>query len=571
MPKPWTLALAVAALGAVALRLVAVNYGLPAVYNPDEIAIMSRALGFAKGDLNPHNFLYPTFFFYALFAWLGVYFVLARLTGYVTSLNAFQQQFFLDPSRIYIAGRTLGAVTGALTTTATAMLGRTLFDQPTALCAAALLAVAPLAVQDGHYVKHDVPATLVVTLALWRLARCWPEGGGGRRVPTEQLVGAAAICGVAWSIHYYCVFLAVPLVLTVFDRRRADGWRALLLVLAQTSLAALVVFFALSPFLLVEPATAWRDIVANRAIVVDRAVNLGLFGNVQRYLVLLAHGVTLPVAALAAIGAARLALTDRRRALVLLSFPLPFLLFISNTVPASRYLNPILPVVALLAAVTIRDLALRLAPRRIGAMALVLTALTGSGALMESLRTVRFFAEDDTRTLAERVIETQAPDGATVLLQPYSVQLSQSRESLEESLQAQLGSGPRSTRARLRLAVSPWPQPSYRVFWLGDGGLDEDKIYVEYAELGEDPLGALRARGVEYVVLKRYNRPDLTTRALGDTLSSRALLLATISPYRSDVTSAEAAGVEPFLHNTDTAIDPRLQRPGPIVDIFRIP
>ena len=44
MPKPWTLALAVAALGAVALRLVAVNYGLPAVYNPDEIAIMSRAL-----------------------------------------------------------------------------------------------------------------------------------------------------------------------------------------------------------------------------------------------------------------------------------------------------------------------------------------------------------------------------------------------------------------------------------------------------------------------------------------------------------------------------------------------
>ena len=35
---------------------------------------MSRALGFAKGDLNPHNFLYPTFYFYVLFGWIGGYF-----------------------------------------------------------------------------------------------------------------------------------------------------------------------------------------------------------------------------------------------------------------------------------------------------------------------------------------------------------------------------------------------------------------------------------------------------------------------------------------------------------------
>ena len=106
---------------------------MPAIYNPDEIAIMSRALAFAKGDLNPHNFLYPTFFFYALFAWIGRYFVLARVTGNVTSLNAFQQRFFIDPSGIYLAGRALGAVSGALSTAVTALLGRTLFDMPTGL------------------------------------------------------------------------------------------------------------------------------------------------------------------------------------------------------------------------------------------------------------------------------------------------------------------------------------------------------------------------------------------------------------------------------------------------------
>ena len=71
------LLLALAAIGVLAagLRLLGITFGLPAVYNPDEIAIMSRALAFAKGDLNPHNFLYPTFYFYVLFAWVGASFV----------------------------------------------------------------------------------------------------------------------------------------------------------------------------------------------------------------------------------------------------------------------------------------------------------------------------------------------------------------------------------------------------------------------------------------------------------------------------------------------------------------
>ena len=62
----------VIALAALVLRLLGLRYGLPAIYNPDEVAIMSRALAFAKGDLNPHNFLYPSLYFYVLFAWEGL-------------------------------------------------------------------------------------------------------------------------------------------------------------------------------------------------------------------------------------------------------------------------------------------------------------------------------------------------------------------------------------------------------------------------------------------------------------------------------------------------------------------
>jgi uncharacterized membrane protein len=568
--RGWRPALTAIALGAFALRATALAFGLPAVYNPDEIAILSRALAFAKGDLNPHNFLYPTFFFYALFVWIGGYFVLARITGGVASLNQFQQRFFIDPSSVYLAGRTLGALCGAATTGVTAVLGRTLFDAPTGLVAAALLAVSPLAVVDGHYVKHDVAATLAVTIALWRLACCWPEGGARAQVPTSTLAGAAIACGIAWSIHYYSVFLAVPLLMTVVDARRSQGPKAVAETLLLSAGVAVATFFALSPFLLVEPATAWNDIVANRQIVVDRAADRGLLANLQRYAVLMVDlGATLPIVALSAIGTVALAVTDRRRTIFLLAFPLPFLLFIMNTVPASRYLNPVLPIVMLMAAVAIRQIARLLAPRRHVLMMAALTMLAGSTALVESVRAVGFLGQDDTRTLASRLIAAQVPSGATVLVQPQSVQLSQSKASLEESLKARLGSlEGLPTRSRLRLAVYPWPTPSYRILWLGDGGLDEDKIYVEYRQLGADPLSVLRARQVEYVVLKRYNVDDAAVTPLASALARGARRIASISPYRDD--GRDGILVAPFLHNTDSTIDPRLARPGPAVDIFKL-
>src|SRR6476646_3558806 len=112
---PLLLVICVVALG---LRLVGLRYGLPAVYNPDEVAIMSRALAFAKGDLNPHNFLYPTFYFYVLFAWEGLTALLAVASGAVASFGAFQREFFVDPTRVFVAGRLLTALLGTATVVA---------------------------------------------------------------------------------------------------------------------------------------------------------------------------------------------------------------------------------------------------------------------------------------------------------------------------------------------------------------------------------------------------------------------------------------------------------------------
>ena len=280
---PWLFAVLAVAL---ALRLIGLRYGLPAVYNPDEAAIMARALAFAKGDLNPHNFLYPTLYFYVLFAWEGLTALAAVAVRAVDSFGAFQREFFVDPTRVYVAGRLLTALLGTATVAATFALARRMAGPIAGLTAAVAVAVSPLHVRDSHYVKHDVPVTLLIVLAYLAYEKLWRvfpgRTGSFETVRTSEVMWAAVVTGLAFSTHYYAIFLAIPLAWSAARRAASPGD-----AMRRVALAAIVsatVFFVCSPFILVEPGTALRDIQANRQIVVDRAIgSLGYGATLARY------------------------------------------------------------------------------------------------------------------------------------------------------------------------------------------------------------------------------------------------------------------------------------------------
>jgi len=582
----WLVIVVFAALG---LRAIGLQYGLPAVYNPDEVAIMARSLSFAKGSLNPHNFLYPTFYFYVLFAWVGIYLGFVRLTGRAGSMAALQRLYFTDPAGIYTAGRVLGAVSGAATVLLVHRLASRLTDARAALAAALFLGTAPLAVRDSHYVKHDIFATMMIVVAYLAMVRVWPgptaasgfsrtraeppEGGHQRgHGPTRRdgiLAGAA--CGIAFSTHYYSIFLALPLSWVILQGWRPRGWSAVIREIVIAGAVAAAVFFLLSPFIAAEPHTAWRDITANREIVVDRARASGPFAPMLRYVQMLRDdSLGAPVVGLGIAGALWMLCASPARAVLLLAFPVAFAAFIINTVPASRYLNPVLPFIAVFAGWMLSSLAARVrASAWIFWIVVGLCALPGAVA---SIRSDLFFRQTDTRTLAREYIERNIPTGSTVLLQPYSTPLTPSRAGLIEALTHNLG-GPEaaSIKFQLQLSLDPYPAPSYRLLYLGHGGLDAEKIYVDYSELGGAAgLQVLRRLGVAFVVVKRYNDSDPETMPFLTALAQQGRRLAVFSPYRSDVSEAERARIDPFLHNTDARIDVALERPGPPLEIWQI-
>ncbi len=92
-----------------------------------------------------------------------------------------------------------------------------------------------------------------------------------------------------------------------------------------------------------------------------------------------------------------------------------------------------------------------------------------------------------------------------MLVQPYSVPLRPSREGLIEALRATQGSEQNaSTRVRASSSRSiPIRRRHYRTIYLGDGGLDQDKIYLSPSAFADGTLGALRTLAVTYVILKR--------------------------------------------------------------------
>jgi hypothetical protein len=574
-PRPtlrWALALSAVCALAAALRLFSIGHGLPATFNPDEVPILNRVLALGKGDPNPRNFLYPSLYFYAAFAWEGLFYLLGRAAGLFTSLAAFERQYFTDPSKLFLAARMLTAVFGIATVPALYWYGRRLYGRSAGLIAAAFLAVAPVAVRDAQYVKLDVPVALFVVLAHAMLALIVTDrnAASGRRA----WFLAGLLAGLAVSTHYYAALLVVTIVaVAAVHGVRTGQWRSAFGLLVVAGAACCIGFLAGTPFLPFEPRIAMRDIAVLREVNIDRAVGGGgLFSSFAAYAQLLYFdALGWPVCLLAGVGFAWALVEDRGRGLLLVSFTAVYLAFISNTVPMTRYLNIVLPMFALAAAFTVVRLAERFGRRAPAATAVVAVAAIVPGLLL-GIRTDRFLLQKDTRALAKEYIEARIPPGSSILVQPYSAPIRQSRDALVEALRANLGSESRaSVKYQLMLGITPYPSPAYRLIYLGDGGEDPDKIYISPKQItAEGGLAPLRAMGVQYVVLKGGNVPNPALTRLEAALEREGRRLVVFEPYRADVSPGERLAVAPFHHNTATPIHPALERPGPSVVVWSI-
>ena len=241
-------------------------------------------------------------------------------------------------------------------------------------------------------------------------------------------------------------------------------------------------------------------------------------------------------------------------------FPALFFAFITYTFFAGRYLNPILPCLAVFAGLSIASLETRFGKAFAGLVA----GLACLQPLYQSIQIDRLLAGDDTRTLARRWIVDNVASGETLVLQSYSVPLPQSAASFRRSLEANDGFGELERRGKYAslLEVAERESTSYGLYFFGRG--DElNRIYVGYDEL-LDGLAPLRELGVHKVVLRHPpTPPPPEVTALFERVAREGALLHTVSPFEDE------SGL-PYLDNEDWPPRASLSRKGPKIEIWAL-
>ena len=455
-PIDWA-AVTALLLFAAGLRIIGISYGQPnpdyfpstapfdmvheqLPIQPDEFFNVSIPVSMAlRNRLNPEFFNYPSFI-------INTNFVMLHLTGALENLSLADREGYSLRAYagfpLYVMSRMYSVYGGLLMVACAYAISRLTAGRYAALCAGLLTAVAYTLVQHAHYIKPGSLATGWMMLAAWAciasLYTCRP------RARHRLYLLAGVLTGLAATTRYNAAAVALLLMLVgliLLYRHRSRQMRRMI---GLAWLAAPLIFFLGSPYILRDFEHFWHDfrrIVSEYTttgadvpayFLVDHWAGLGYM---LAYTALFAIGIP----AFIAMGLAVIAGWQRRprgrflrQNSPLLYVALVGLMVLAYALVALRTIRPghsdnllmlILPFMALLSAMGANWLADALPlPNRflmpIVALALIIQPL------VLSVQVVKMFTQQDTRHIMLEWINVHIPRGARVFLNgPYNVPL----------------------------------------------------------------------------------------------------------------------------------------------------
>lgn len=412
MPRSTRLSiLFVIVLVALAVRLVGLQFGLPYAYaRPDETEAAGPAVTYlTSGSLRPQFFQWPSLFSYVVAALYALYGgVFGFLTGHA-SVAAFVESRYEWFAPFLVIPRAFSMTMGVITVGVVSALGRRLFDDVTALVGSLFLALCFLHVRDSHFAMSDVTMTLFVVLAVLATVRWQQEGGVSRAVVAGMLVGLAG------ATKYNGLASAAAFVVAAAMQWHARRDRSAPLALVAFAVAALVAFFAGSPYIAIDWSRFVADVSSVQATMARGHGGMQIsrgwwyFGTV-----VLPAGLGWPLYVVSLFGVAGLLVSRVRPAAVLLAFPLAYYFYAGQSYAVfARYILPVVPFLCVAAAwlvVTLVRLALASQSSRQQVMAIVgLTLAIVAPSAWSAIQLDRLLARTDNRVVTANALATILP------------------------------------------------------------------------------------------------------------------------------------------------------------------
>jgi len=409
---------------ALAVRVWGLDFGLPHTQaRPDETFIIGLVLALYSGNALPQYYDYPWFF-----VWLSAiasltYYVWGLATGAFGSLAEMAASYELRWAPFFMINRALSAFFGAATIPVLYALGSRLRDRTTGLVAAFLLALTHIHAQNSHFGTTDSAMVFFIMLSIALLLRAHETERA------RDFVAAGIVGGLAAATKYNAVVLAIPMtlsqVLLIIDspghRLRALRDPRTLLLGVPCLLAFLVgipfVFYDYQGFRVAMDLLAGSMATGHPELGLDS-------GWVHHFKLSLRYGMGGPLLASGLIGAAVLLVTDKRRGLLFLAFPIAYYVIAGRSLNQFyRYVLPVVPFLCVTAAYLVSVLAERVtrsvaspieSRRRAAVVSAVLAVAIVTPSAINVWHFDRIMSQTDNRVVVANWVAQFVPEGDSI-------------------------------------------------------------------------------------------------------------------------------------------------------------
>ena len=428
LPSSATTATALILLVALVLRLHGIGFGLPGLYDPDELMFeLGGVRMLSHASLDPAWFGHPattTMYGLALVD-IAVYLV-GHALGWFPNLRAFGAAIYTNPGWVILPGRWLMALFGVALVWQTMRLARELDSERAARIAGTLVAVSPLAVGWSQVIRTDVMGAYFVMLCLSATLRAARAPGLRQDALAAFWLGAAI--ATKWPMALAGLGMAGLLVRAVLLGKTTPANAALRLgrFLAMGVIALLVV----SPYLIIDHATVVRNLQGEVQLHHLGATGGSMWWNLTWYGgQILHHGLGLAGLVLAAAGCACMAMRWRgnESAWLIGSVLLAMVaLIVPQHLVWSRWVVPLIPLLAVAAGQAMAVLAGAVGARfgtvARGCAMVAVVAVLWLPLVLDDLAhaTARL---NDTRQRASAFAVAHIPAGSRVLIEHFGFDL----------------------------------------------------------------------------------------------------------------------------------------------------
>ena len=420
------------------IRIWAIGYNLPYIYNLDEMQIIGPIMdNFFRGDLNPHWFEQPgSALMYILFGAIGIYYNLGHLLGNFPAIPSFLNSFHSDPTAIFLIGRTVTVLFGTSSILMVFLIARRCFNKPTALIAAIFLAVSPMHITHSRIIRTDITASFFILLAVYFMIRFVDTG----RLYAIIISGLSA--GISTATKYPSAAIMLPLLIFLYlyapgktdsgnapSRNMVRGMRNYFRLIVLVAACA-VGFIISSPFTIIDYQQTLAELQFLRFHEPAGYPHIGIMekfiwylNGVIRYA---AGGVIIQLLALTGLVAAIISGKKKQYLLISILLIIFLILFIINT-RQPRYIIPLLPFIAIFAGrglyLGLKSLLGRWRYFSSGlALASILIALIPAIRANQNNRTIML---KDTRTICKEWVEDNIPPGSRIAYEAFCPQFDQ--------------------------------------------------------------------------------------------------------------------------------------------------